>query len=346
MTLHIQNPLDMHLHLREGAMLDSVLPFTAQAFSAALAMPNLKTPITTTALALEYKKQILESAAKSGCKDFTPLMSIFLTPNLNKDELEKAKLNGIRILKLYPKGATTGSENGVSEILDNKTLEIFALAEKLGFILSIHGESNGFCMDREFEFLEVFKHIATNFPKLRIIIEHMSDRRSLEAIESYENLYATLTLHHISMNLDDVCGGMLNPHHFCKPMLKTKKDQQALLHSALNAHPKVSFGSDSAPHLESAKLSSKGAAGIFSAPVLLPALAQLFEEHNKLENLQAFVSDRAFEIYGLDSKNIPQKSVKLVRESSKVPSKISTSFGDMSGVVPLFADKILQWRLD
>lgn len=346
MTLHIQNPLDMHLHLREGAMLDSVLPFTAQAFSAALAMPNLKTPITTTALALEYKKQILESAAKSGCKDFTPLMSIYLTQSLDKDELEKAQANGIRILKLYPKGATTGSENGVSEILDDKTLEVFALAEELGFILSIHGESNGFCMDREFEFLEVFKHIATNFPKLRIIIEHMSDRRSLEAIESYENLYATLTLHHISMNLDDVCGGMLNPHHFCKPILKTKKDQQALLHSALNAHPKVSFGSDSAPHLESAKLSSKGAAGIFSAPVLLPALAQLFEEHNKLENLQAFVSDRAFEIYGLDSKNIPQKSVKLVRESSKVPSKINIPLDNMGDIVPLFADKILQWRLD
>ncbi|CAM3264717.1 dihydroorotase [Helicobacter labetoulli] len=346
MTLTLQNPLDMHLHLREGAMLDSVLPFTAQAFSAALVMPNLKTPITTTDLALAYKKQILESATKSGYTDFMPFMSIFLTPSLDKNELQKAKLNGIRILKLYPKGATTGSENGVSEILDDKTLEVFALAQKLGFILSIHGESNGFCMDREFEFLRVFKHIATNFPELRIIIEHMSDRRSLEVIESYENLYATLTLHHISMNLDDVCGGMLNPHHFCKPMLKTKKDQQALLQAALNAHPKVSFGSDSAPHLESAKLSPKGAAGIFSAPVLLPALAQLFEEHNKLENLQAFVSDRAFGIYGLDSANIPQKSVRLVREPSIVPSKINIPFHNMGDIVPLFADKILQWRLD
>lgn len=344
MTLSLHNPLDMHLHLREEAMLDSILPFTARAFSAALAMPNLKTPITTTALALAYKKQIQESAAKSGYKDFMPLMSIFLTPSLDKDELQEAKLNGIRILKLYPKGATTGSENGVSEILDNKTLEVFALAEKLGFILSIHGESNGFCMDREFEFLEVFKHIATNFPKLRVIIEHMSDRRSLEAIESYENLYATLTLHHISMTLDDVCGGMLNPHHFCKPMLKTKKDQQALLQAALNAHPKVSFGSDSAPHLESAKLSPKGAAGIFSAPILLPALTQLFEEHNKLENLQAFVSDRAFKIYGLDSENIPQKNIKLVREPSTIPSKISLPL--MGDIVPLFANKTLQWRLD
>ena len=199
MTLTLQNPLDMHLHLREGAMLDSVLPFTAQAFSAALVMPNLKTPITTTDLALAYKKQILESATKSGYTDFMPFMSIFLTPSLDKNELQKAKLNGIRILKLYPKGATTGSENGVSEILDDKTLEVFALAQELGFILSIHGESNGFCMDREFEFLRVFKHIAANFPKLRVIIEHMSDRRSLEVIKSYENLYATLTLHHISI---------------------------------------------------------------------------------------------------------------------------------------------------
>lgn len=340
MTFSLHTPLDMHLHLREGELLESVLPFTAKAFSAALVMPNLKTPITTTALALTYKEQILKVAQKRDCKEFMPLMSLYLTAGLTKEELIEAKKQGIFILKLYPKGATTGSESGVSQILDEKTLEIFALAESLGFILSIHGESNGFCMEREFEFLSIFEHIAKNFPKLRVIIEHMSDRRSLEMIEKYENLYATLTLHHITLSLDDVCGGMLNPHLFCKPMLKTRKDQQALFQVALKAHPKVSFGSDSAPHLESAKLNAKGAAGIFSAPVLLPALTQLFESHNALDSLQAFVSDRAIEIYQLQA--FAQKSITLEKIQYNVPERIDTPLG---AIVPLFAGQNLSWRI-
>lgn len=267
----LTNPMDMHLHLREGEMLDSVLPYTAYSFSAGVVMPNLKTPITTTELALAYKNKILESSHDV----FEPLMSIFLTSSLDKEELLKAKRSGIKILKLYPKGATTQSENGISDVLCDKTLQLFEIAQELGFILSIHGESNGFCMDREFEFLPVFQHIAQNFPRLKTIIEHISDRRSLEVLEKYPNLYGTLTLHHMTMSLDDMLGGMLNPHYFCKPMLKTKLDQQALLQAGLNAHPKLSFGSDSAPHLESSKLSDKGAGGIFSAPILLPALIEL-----------------------------------------------------------------------
>ncbi|MCX2716249.1 dihydroorotase [Helicobacter sp. MIT 21-1697] len=335
-TLQLTNPMDMHLHLREGELLESVLPFTTQAFSAAVVMPNLKTPITTTTQALAYKKQILSLCSSP----FEPLMSIFLTPELDKQELILAKEAGIKILKLYPKGATTGSEGGVKDILCEKTLQVFAIAEELGFILSIHGESNGFCMEREYEFLPVFAYIAQHFPHLRIIIEHMSDRRSLEMIEKYENLYATLTLHHITMNLDDVCGGMLNPHHFCKPMLKTRKDQQALLQAALKAHPKVSFGSDSAPHLASAKLSSKGAAGIFSAPILLPALTEVFESHNTLDSLQAFVSDRAITNYGLE--HFPTKSITLERVQNSVPAYIDTPLGH---IIPLRAQSNLSWRI-
>lgn len=340
-TLQLTNPMDMHLHLREGEMLESVLPFSANPFSAALVMPNLKTPITTTALALAYKEQILKIAQKLGCKEFMPLMSLYLTPQLTKEELIEAKKQGIFILKLYPKGATTGSESGVKDVLCEKTLQVFAIAEELGFILSVHGESNGFCMEREYEFLPVFAYIAQHFPRLRIIIEHMSDRRSLEMIEKYKNLYATLTLHHITLSLDDVCGGMLNPHLFCKPMLKTRKDQQALLQAALKAHPKISFGSDSAPHLISAKLGSKGAAGIFSTPVLLPALTQLFESHNALDYLQAFVSDRAIEIYQLQG--FTQKLITLKKIQYNVPERIDSPLG---AIAPLFARQNLSWHIN
>ncbi|WP_300731391.1 dihydroorotase [uncultured Helicobacter sp.] len=334
-SLILHNPMDMHLHLREGDMLASVLPFSAQPFSAAVVMPNLKTPITTTALAFAYKEQITALSPH-----FTPLMTIFLTPELDRAELMRAKAAGIKILKLYPKGATTQSEGGVKDILCEKTLEIFALAEELGFILSIHGESNGFCMEREAQFLPIFAHIAQNFPKMRVIIEHMSDRRSLECIEKYDNLYGTLTYHHISMNLDDVCGGMLNPHHFCKPMLKTKKDQEALLSAALSAHRKISFGSDSAPHLESAKLNPKAAAGIFSSPIVLPALAALFESHNALDSLQAFLSDRAIENYSL-SDFVP-KAITLEKAPYDVPCAIDSPLGR---IIPLHAGESLLWRI-
>ena len=332
----LYNPLDMHLHLREGSMLESVLPFTARAFSAALAMPNLKSPLTTLESALAYKEQILSLSAG---QDFMPLMSMFLTPSLDRAQLEAAKKEGINILKLYPKGSTTGSEGGVGGILDKEILEIFSLAEELGFILSIHGESNGFCMEREWEFLEVFRIIARDFPRLQTIIEHISDRRSLEVIEAHPSLYGTLTLHHISLSLDDLCGGMLNPHLFCKPMLKTKKDRDALREAALSAHKKISFGSDSAPHLESAKLSARGAAGIFSAPILLPALTELFEAHNALDNLQAFVSDNASQIYGLQS--LPKKAVKLIKKPFEVQS-VRTPEG---AIIPLFMGKSISWSL-
>lgn len=332
----LTNPMDMHLHLREGQILDSVLPYTAKFFSAGVVMPNLKTPITNIELALAYKKQIIESAKGA----FEPIITLFLTSDLSKDMLIKAKGAGIKILKLYPKGSTTQSENGVSDVLCDKTLELFEIAQELGFILSIHGESNGFCMDREFEFLAVFKHIAQNFPKLQTIIEHISDRRSLELIESYPSLYGTLTLHHITMSLDDMLGGSLNPHYFCKPMLKTKLDQQALLKAALSAHPKISFGSDSAPHLESLKLSAKAPGGIFSAPILLSALIEIFEKHNALEHLQNFISQRAITNYGLE--HFPRKSLNFKRIKSQIPKSIPTPLGN---IIPLWAGKSLAWNL-
>ncbi len=336
----LQDPIDMHIHLREGEILKNILPFSAKYFSACLAMPNLKIPLTDTNKALDYKKEIQHNAQELNCDRFSPIMSIYLNESITKDELLKAKKADIRILKLYPKGATTGSENGLQEILNQKTLEIFEIAESLDFILSIHGESNGFSLDREFEFGEIFKQIAINFPKLKIIIEHLSDRRSIDLLHQYENIFATITLHHMIMSLDDVIGKGLNPHHFCKPILKTPKDRDAILELALSGDEKVSFGSDSAPHLQSNKLKQNGAAGIFSAPVLLPKLCEIFEKYNKLENLQKFISDNAINIYKL--KNIPNKKITLIKEKYKVQDSIRI---DNDFIVPFLANEELIWRI-
>lgn len=326
----LKSPLDMHLHLRDGEVLKSVAKYTAKSFSGALVMPNLNPPILNVDSALAYKQRILEAM---GEEKFNPMMSLYLTESLDRNELLKAKDNGICFLKLYPKGATTGSENGVSEILNPKILEILEIAQELDLILSIHGESNGFVLEREAEFHQVFIELAETFPRLKIIFEHLSDRRSIAVVEKYPNLYATLTLHHISMSLDDVIGGALNPHAFCKPILKTPKDRDALREVALNAHSKFSFGSDSAPHLQGSKENAKGAAGIFSAPILLPTLAMIFEAHNKMDNLERFVSLNAQRIYGIHASD---KQVILVKKPMAIPHEIH-------GIVPLNAGGSLTW---
>ena len=326
----LDSPFDMHLHLRDGEMLENVAKYTAQSFSSALVMPNLNPPITNVDLALSYKERILKACGRD---DFMPLISLYLTDSLSKEEIKRAKENGIFFLKLYPKGATTGSESGLSEILSSKVLEILEVAQNENMILSVHGETNGFSLEREVEFHPIFAKLSENFPKLRIIFEHLSDRRSIDFVEKYENIFATLTLHHITHNLDSVIGGGLNPHLFCKPVLKTKKDEEALLKVALSAHKKFSFGSDSAPHLLESKL-NKGAAGVFSAPLLLPVLVELFEKHNALENLQDFVSGNAQRIYGLEK---TQKKVKLIKKPFEIPEI-------MHEIVPLYAGKTLSWN--
>ncbi|PAF48890.1 dihydroorotase [Helicobacter sp. 12S02232-10] len=331
----LYSPLDMHLHLREGEMLKNIIDFTTSQFSGAVIMPNLSIPITTTRLAMQYKKEILSNSKD---KNFTPFITLYLTDALNEEELRTAKNNGIKILKLYPKGATTNSQNGLGEILTPRTLKIFEMAQELGFMLSIHGETNGFCMEREYEFKQIFASIAKDFPKLKIIIEHMSDHRSIELLESYENIYATLTFHHITMTLDDILGAGLKPHHFCKPILKTPKDKEMLLKLALEAHPKVSFGSDSAPHLEKNKLKDNASAGIFSSPAILCALCELFEKYGKLQNLQAFVSDNARINYGIS--NLPKKEIKLYKKHSSIPSQIKLI---QNNIVPLNGGRLLEW---
>ncbi|AFI04506.1 dihydroorotase [Helicobacter cetorum] len=313
MRLTLHDPIDAHLHVREGEILKSVLPYSSIPFSSAVIMPNLSKPLINTQITLDYKKEILKNSS-----NFKPLMSLYFNDDLTLEELQLAKKQGIKLLKLYPKGMTTNAQNGTSNLLSEKTLEILENAQKLGFILCIHAEQEGFCLDKEFLCHKAIEIFATTFPQLKIILEHLSDRRSISLLEKYNNLYATLTLHHISMTLDDLLSQALNPHCFCKPLIKTKEDQDALLSLALKAHKKVSFGSDSAPHFVSKKHSDNIPAGIFSAPILLPALCELFEKHNALEKLQAFVSDNAKAIYNLE--NLPKKQVILSKKSFEVPT--------------------------
>ena len=335
-TFILNEPLDMHLHLRDGDMLRLVAPLTSNSFSGALVMPNLVPPVTTKEALLSYKKRIIES-----CKDdnFTPYMTLFFQNNYSFEFLEDIKDEIIGI-KLYPAGITTNSETGVSsmdiEVL-RATLENMS---KLGIPLCIHGETNGFVMDREKEFMPIYESIASAFPNLKIIMEHITTKDAVELLDRYSNLYATVTLHHLLITLDDVAGGMLDPHLFCKPIAKRPEDRSALLNAALKAHPKLMFGSDSAPHPKHKKECCGCAAGVFTSPIALQVLVELFEKHDSLENLNDFVSNNAKKIYGLD---LNKKRIKLIKKDFIVPDIYE--YKDEK-VVPMYAGKTLSWSID
>ncbi len=331
MNLTLHSPLDMHLHLRDGKMLATVAPLSAKSFAGALVMPNLIPPLTSKEMVESYRHKILEAI---GDEVFEPYMSLFFSSEYDYDFLQEAK-ESILAIKLYPAGITTNSDGGV----DNFSLEALAptleAMSELGIPLCVHGETNGFVMDREAEFIPIYERIAKRFPDLTIIMEHITTKEAVDALMRYDNLYATITLHHLYITLDDVAGGLLRPHLFCKPIAKRPEDRMALRKVAFMAHPKVMFGSDSAPHPRSSKEAPGCAAGVFTAPIALAALAQLFEEAGVLENLQKFVSDNARKIYGIMP---PSKEVRLIKEPLEVPA----SYGD---VVPMFAGERLAWRL-
>jgi len=331
MKLTLNTPLDMHLHLRQDDMLKKVAPLSSKTFAAAIVMPNTTPPITTKEQVLEYKKEIENLTSED---NFKPLMTLFFK-NYSKEFLESVK-NEISAIKLYPAGITTNSEGGVESLDIQNLKETLEAMSDLEIPLCIHGESNGFVLDREAEFIPTYEKLAKAFPKLKIIMEHITTKDAVEALDRYENLYATITLHHLYITLDDVAGGLLKPHLFCKPIAKRPEDKEALLEVALNAHPKVMFGSDSAPHPRSAKEAPGCAAGVFTAPIALQALAQLFEKHNKLENLQSFVSENAKRIYNLQ--DIPNKEIVLEKKEFVVPS-------EYNGVVPFMADNTLSWSI-
>jgi dihydroorotase len=330
--LTLNDPLDMHLHLRDGEMLHTTAPLSAHSFSGALIMPNTIPTIQSKEALLSYKQRILEAM---GNENFMPLMTLFFRKDYDYEFLSDIR-DELTAIKLYPAGITTNSEGGVNGFDIEKLKTPLKAMSTLGIPLCIHGETNGFVLDREAEFVPIYEKLATAFPNLKIIMEHITTRESLQALERHENLYATITVHHLLITLDDVAGGMLRPHLFCKPIAKRGEDRDALVQAAIHAHPKVMFGSDSAPHPQSAKECPGCAAGIFTAPIALQLLAELFEKHGKLENLQKFVSDNAKRIYDITP---PQKRIILKKESFDVPQK----YGD---IVPMLATETLSWKID
>ena len=320
----------MHLHLRDDEMLTRIAPYSAKDFSAALIMPNLVPPVSTKADVVAYKQRIL-----SACEGetFTPYMTLFFK-TYDRAFLEEVK-DELLAIKLYPAGITTNSEGGVNSFDIDALRPTLEAMSDLSIPLCVHGETDGFVMDREKEFGSIYEALASNFPHLKIIMEHITDKNSVMLLDKYPNLYATITLHHLLITLDDVAGGALKPHLFCKPIAKRPEDKEALLRVALEGHPKVMFGSDSAPHPRSAKESLGCAAGVFSAPVILPALVELFEKEGKLENLPAFLSDNACAIYNITP---PEKEITLVKEVMHVPE-------EYAGVVPYLYGETLSWSV-
>ena len=319
-TLH--KPIDMHLHIRQGDMLKKVLPETTRQFAGAVIMPNTIPPITSLEGVLNYKKEILEAD-----DNFTPLMDVFLQ-NFTEEEIKALKPH-IFGMKFYPDGITTNSDSGINSIEEiYPTLELLA---KYNIPLSIHGETNGSMLNREREFAPTYEKLAKDLPNLTIIMEHISTKELAALATKYDNLKATVTLHHLLLTLDDLCGGALNVHYFCKPTVKLASDRDALQELVKSGHKNVMFGSDSAPHPIKNKF--KGAAGIFSAPVILPALAEFFEGDEV--KMQTFLSDNAINNFNLD---VMDKTITLIEEEWTAPRMVGE-------VVPMFAGKRFNWKV-
>ncbi|MCW1323714.1 dihydroorotase [Campylobacter jejuni] len=333
--MKLKNPLDMHLHLRDNQMLELIAPLSARDFCAAVIMPNLIPPLCNLEDLKAYKMRILKA-----CKDenFTPLMTLFFK-NYDEKFLYSAK-DEIFGIKLYPAGITTNSNGGVSSFdIEYLKLTLEAMSD-LNIPLLVHGETNDFVMDRESNFAKIYEKLAKHFPRLKIVMEHITTKTLCELLKDYENLYATITLHHLIITLDDVIGGKMNPHLFCKPIAKRYEDKEALCELAFSGYEKAMFGSDSAPHPLHAKECCGCAAGVFSAPVILPVLVELFEKHSNEINLQKFISDNACKIHNLKFEN--DKIITLEKQEWQVPNVYEDKYNQ---VVPYMAGEILKFQL-
>jgi dihydroorotase len=342
-TLTIRRPDDWHLHLRDGAQMAAVLPFTARQFARALAMPNLKPPMTTTASLQEYRARIL-AAVPAGLQ-FEPMMTLYLTDGTTPEEVRKARSSGFVVgAKLYPAGATTHSDSGVTSI-DRAWPALEAMAES-GLVLQVHGEvtdGNVDIFDREQAFIErVLSRIVDRLPQLKVVFEHITTRTAAQFVRaSRKGVAATITPQHLLLNRNALFEGGIRPHHYCLPVLKREEDRAALLEAATSDDARFFLGTDSAPHAQHTKEAPCGCAGIFSAHAALELYAAAFEGAGRLDRLQAFASERGADFYGV-ARN--EGTVTLRREEWTVPA--SYGFGTKSEkLVPFRAGTRLAWRL-
>jgi len=332
-TLNITAPDDFHVHLRDGEMLKGVCRYTSGTFRRALVMPNLTPPVRTGYDVAKYRDRII-AAHRSDREDFTPLMTFKVMPGMGANEVAACVAAGAVAGKLYPEGVTTNSEDGMKSV--EEAWPVFAEMERLRAVLCLHGEKPGvFCMDREKRFLDCLPLIVATFPKLKVVLEHVTTVEAVQAVLSGpDTLAATITVHHLVTTLDDVVGGMLNPHNFCKPVPKRPEDMWALRHAVFDGSPKFFLGTDSAPHLVGTKECASGCAGVFSAPCAMETLLELFEDAQVNEGvLEAFTAQNGADFYGLPRN---QETVAFSRRSSFVPTVIA-------GVVPFRAGQELRW---
>lgn len=341
LRLTITRPDDWHLHLRDGEVLSSILSDTANRFGRAIIMPNLKPPVTTTEQALDYRKRIL--GALSIKNSFEPLMTLYLTENTTPAEIAKAKSSGfIHAVKYYPTNATTNSEFGVNDI--KRSYPVFESMEKHGLLLLMHGEvtdKNIDIFDREKVFIERhLEPIARAFPKLRIVMEHITTQEAVKFItDAPSHIAATITAHHLLLNRNAIFEGGIRPHHYCLPVLKREVHRQALVKAAISGNSKFFLGTDSAPHSRKAKEATCGCAGIYTAHAGIELYAEAFEEAGCLNKLEAFAS-----FYGADFYQLPRNkdTITLEKKSWVVPEEVN--FGKELGV-PLRAGGTIAWKI-
>lgn len=338
MEITITRPDDWHLHLRDGPVLADLLPHTARCFRRAIVMPNLKPPLTTAQAIGAYRTRILDA---NKAPDFEPLMTLFLSDAAVPQELREAHAAGVTAAKLYPAGATTHSESGVTDVV--RLQPVLETMEQLGMPLLVHGEVTDpevDIFDRERKFVEhILAPLHTRLPGLKIVLEHVSTREGVEFVLSAgASVAATITPHHLLYNRNALFAGGLRPHHYCLPVLKSETDRRALLAAATGGNPKFFLGTDSAPHSKRSKETDHGCAGVFNAHAALEIYAMIFEEADALDRLEGFASRHGPKFYTLP---LNPDRVRLVREPWSVPTDYPLG-GET--VVPLLAGSRLPWR--
>jgi dihydroorotase len=343
-TLTIRRPDDWHLHLRDGAMLKAVLPWTTAHFSRALVMPNLVPPVVTRADAAAYRGRIMDAMPDGAA--FTPLMTLYLTEATDPDDVAAAAASGlVTAVKLYPAGATTNSASGVREI--ERVLPVLERMAEIGLPLCVHGEVTDPAVDifdREAVFLDrVLDPVRRRVPGLRVILEHVTTKDGIDYVrDGGEGIAGTLTVHHLVINRNHILAGGIRPHYYCLPVAKRERHRLALREAAVSGDPRFFLGTDSAPHTDAAKLQPCGCAGCFTAPNAMAILAHVFEEDGALDRLEAFASLNGPAFYRLAPN---EARIRLAKGDTPVtlPPAIETGDGPVTVFDPGFP---LMWRVE
>ena len=340
-SISLLRPDDFHLHLRDGDAMRSVVADTARQFARAIVMPNLKPPVTTVQQALDYRERILSSLPASS--DFQPLMTLYLTDNTSAEEIQRiADSDSVYAVKYYPAGATTNSDQGVSDI--TRVYEVLEHMAQLSVPLLVHGEVTDTevdVFDREKVFIEtILAPLLTRIEGLRVVLEHITTADAVEFVkQGPESLAATITPHHLVYNRNAIFQGGLNPHNYCLPVLKREKHRQALLSVIAEGNPKFFLGTDSAPHARHTKENACGCAGVYSALCAIELYADIFEKLGKLDKLEAFASHFGADFYGIPRN---QGEITLQKQTWQIPDTLA--FPD-SELVPFLAGQSCNWKL-